>query len=140
MREIIRRLVAAIVGDPVSIRDGCGRLPRLVGLPPALDAAVARLEASTWPEVVTRWSRLTPIGFPVEFTVGEDDAVLRWTAEVAGPELAEADRLPLAVRLLAEAGQALPRELTNILHAAQCGRTLRFGAWIGGRERMEGEP
>ena len=40
----------------------------------------------------------------------------------------------------AEAGQALPRERTSILHAAQCGRTLRFGAWIGGRERMEGEP
>ncbi|MBO4275917.1 hypothetical protein GSF24_35715, partial [Microbispora triticiradicis] len=51
MRRTLERLVREAAG--------------LRALPASLDAAVTRLEESAWPEVVTRWSRLTPSGFPV---------------------------------------------------------------------------
>ena len=48
MREEVRRFAAALTGA--------------AALPPRLDAAIARLEASAWPEVATCWSLLTPGG------------------------------------------------------------------------------
>ncbi|WP_182883795.1 hypothetical protein [Microbispora sp. H10949] len=118
MRRTLERLVREAAG--------------LRALPPPLDAAVTRLEESTWPEVVTRWSRLTPSGFPVELTIGGD--AFRWTAEVAPPEVADSARLDLAVAILAAHGQALDPALAGALRHAQAGAGLRFGAWIGGRE------
>lgn len=122
MRSAVERLVRAATGLPA--------------LPPLLDAAVARLEKSTWPEAVTRWSRLTPSGFPVELTIGGD--ALRWTAEAAPPEAAESARLDLAVAVLAAHGQAPDPALAAALRRAQAGADLRFGAWIGGREPAAG--
>ncbi|GLX10724.1 hypothetical protein [Microbispora sp. NBRC 16548] len=118
MRSAIERLVREATGLHV--------------LPPLLDAAVSRLEQSTWPEAVTRWSRLTPSGFPVELTIGGD--ALRWTAEAAPPEVADSARLDLAVAILAAHGQAPDPALADALRHAQAGADLRFGAWIGGRE------
>ncbi|MEZ0073236.1 hypothetical protein [Planotetraspora sp. GP83] len=109
-------------------------------LPPHLDAAVGRLEAGPWPEVAARWSRLTPSGFPVELTVGAADGCLRWTVEVAGPEVADSRRLPLAAALLAAWGQAPDPALAEELRRAQVGVELRFGAWLGGREALPGLP
>ena len=102
--------------------------------PPSLDSALARLEASAWPEVVDRWSRLTPTGFPIEFWIRDGDPRLRWAAEVAGPELPEAERLSMVASLMAEAGQSVPTDVLAKLQHLQSDRTLRFGAWLGARE------
>jgi len=113
------------------------RLAALTGvatLPPHLDAALARLEASAWPEVVDRWSRLTPTGFPIEFWIRDGDRRLRWAAEVAGPELPEAERLGMVARLMAGAGQSVPADLLARLQYLTSDRALRFGACLGARE------
>jgi hypothetical protein len=121
LREAIRRLAAALTGA--------------AALPPPLDAAARRLEASAWPEMVGCWSRLTPSGFPIELTVRGEGASLRWTAEAAGPELAEHRRLEEAATSLAEAGAPVPLPLRAALGALHdAAPDLRFGAWIGGRE------
>lgn len=94
---------------------------------------MARLERSAWPEVAGRWSLLTPSGFPIEVTVGADDAPLRWSCEIAGPELAEAARLDRVAARLAEAGQPVAAPILDALRRLQRGRELRYGAWLGGR-------
>ncbi|KUN52661.1 hypothetical protein AQJ46_50735 [Streptomyces canus] len=125
MREAILRLA--------------GALTSVTALPPLLDAAVRRLENSSWPDVAGRWSRLTPSGFPVELTAVAGDG-LHWTAEVAGPELPEADRLHRAAALLGASDQAPPSELIGRLAATQSRADLRFGVWIGGREFPDAAP
>jgi hypothetical protein len=124
--------------------------------PPGLLAAARRLEASLWPEVVSRWSPLTPSGFPVELTLdapsggGEQGserdrlgrpakAVQRWTTEVAGPEMAEHERLDLVAAHLAGADQPVERRLLQALRVVQTRGALQYGAWLGGRGRA-GEP
>jgi hypothetical protein len=102
-------------------------------VPSDLEAAVEVLSRSAWPEMVRHWSRLTPTGFPVELTVTDADPVLRWTAEIAGPEIAEAHRLGLAAVRLCGAGQPVQASLLDAIEAAQRGRDLRYGAWLGGR-------
>src|SRR6266436_5898161 len=56
--------------------------------------------SSKWPEVAWSFSRLTGDGFPLEFTLSSLDATVRYTAEVAGPEVAEVERLPCALELI----------------------------------------
>ncbi|MGA4844261.1 hypothetical protein [Streptomyces sp. G45] len=130
IRAAVRSLVAPLVGAGTSTSRPA-RLP-VHRLPPALDEAVARLEASAWPQVAAVWSRLTPSGFPVEVTV-RPDRTWQWAAEVAGPELPESARLDRALRLLDSAGSPLPPATRQALVAHQAGRALRFGAWIAGR-------
>src|SRR6266487_6459796 len=48
-------------------------------------------ETSKWREVAWSFSRLTGDGFPIEFTLSSLDATVRYTAEVAGPEVAEVE-------------------------------------------------
>jgi hypothetical protein len=100
----------------------------------ALRVLLAGVRASAWPEVAWRFSRLTTSGYPVEFACTSADSALRYTVEVAGPEVAEADRLSRALVLLARLGTPSPptpllAELTRI----QADGDLRYGAWIGGR-------
>jgi len=108
-----------------------GALGRTVPLD--LAAAAVELGQSAWPEMVERWSRLTPTGFPIELTVTDADPILRWTTEIAGPEIVDAHRLGLVAMRLASAGQPVPPPLLEALQAAQQGRDLRYGAWLGGR-------
>jgi hypothetical protein len=102
-------------------------------IPVELSEVVRRLRESAWPEMVDRWSRLTPTGFPIEFTIRDADPVLRWSAEIAGPEVSDAERLNLVSTYLARTGQAVPIALLDALRSVQRGRDLRFGAWLGGR-------
>ncbi|MFI6642532.1 hypothetical protein [Streptomyces sp. NPDC050504] len=137
IRSAVESLVAPLAGtgaaDVVAGR-GAARPsgPTERRLPRALDEAVARLEASAWPEVAGSWSRLTPSGFPVEVTV-LPDRTWQWSAEVAGPELPEPARLDRALRLLDRTGSPLPSATRQALVSHQAGRDLRFGAWIAGR-------
>jgi hypothetical protein len=102
-------------------------------VPLDLVAAAAQLGRSAWPEMVERWSRLTPTGFPLEITVTDADPLLRWTTEIAGPEIVDAHRLDLVAMRLASAGQPVPPPVLEALQAAQRGCDLQYGAWLGGR-------
>ncbi|WP_158895895.1 hypothetical protein [Amycolatopsis anabasis] len=100
--------------------------------PAALTAALDRLERSAWPEIVATWSLLTPSGFPIEYTAGPPGSSPRWTAELAGPELPEAERLAVGAALLAADGPAVPARLLTALSELQRDTRLRYGTWLGG--------
>lgn len=80
---------------------------------------------SSWPEVAWRCGLLTATGYPVELAWASRDAALRWTCEVAGPEIPEVERLDLAAR-------AAELEVAPWA-AVQRGGRLRYGAWLGVR-------
>ncbi|MEX5710281.1 hypothetical protein AB1484_18720 [Parafrankia sp. FMc6] len=126
VREAVTRLVADLTAT--------------ARLPPLLSAAADRLEATGWHEVATSWSRLTPTGFPVELTAGRHIEGLRWTAEVAAPEVPDTDRLFRAAELLDAHHQCPRRRLVDGLACAQSSAELRFGAWLGGRESPGADP
>jgi hypothetical protein len=116
-----------------------GRLRRVAPRPAgrarcALDVALAGTVASPWPEVAWRASRLTNTGFPVELAWSSRDAAIRWTAEAAGPEVAERDRLDAALAVLGRLG--VEAKLPAWLRSRQA-REPRFGAWLGGRHDGE---
>ena len=105
-----------------------------------LDILLAGVYASPWKEVAWAFSRLTGDGFPVEFAFSCDDEALRYTAEIAGPEQDNAERLDCAEQLLLQLGAPpLPETTRAALHNVQKGRALEFGAWIGGRHGADGD-
>ena len=96
--------------------------------------------SSKWPEVAWSFSRLTGDGFPLEFTLSSLDATVRYTAEVAGPEVAEVERLPCALELIDRLGGVVPAaHITRLLHQVQAAWPLSYGAWIGGRHDHFGD-
>ncbi|MGO1070174.1 hypothetical protein [Lysobacter sp. CA199] len=103
-------------------------------LPAQADAAQAMLARvlapmrdSCWPEVAWSFSSLTNTGLPVEFAWTSREAAVRWTAEVAAPEVAEHDRLAHATRVLDWRGDLAE------WFAHQRGSRLKFGAWASAR-------
>jgi hypothetical protein len=102
---------------------------------PVVDAILAALRQSDWPEVAWRFSRLTASGNPVEFSFSTGDPALRYTAEIAGPEVDSESRLVRCAALLAElsAGQGVPGALAADLAELQVAGQPQWGAWIGGR-------
>ena len=120
MRQTVVALWAAVTGRP--------------DLPVHRGVEVHRLEQSRWPQVVSTWSRLTPSGFPVELTAGPPGTPAHWSAEVAGPEVPEAERLGRVTDLLAAAGTPVAPTLGAALRVAQSRGPLQYGAWLGGRE------
>jgi hypothetical protein len=89
---------------------------------------------SVWPEVAWRSSALMATGYPVELAWASRDVALRWTCEVAGPEVPEADRLKLAQQAAGVAGAQPDLRRWSQL---QDGQRLRWGAWLGLRQ-LEG--
>ncbi len=117
---------------PAAVLDTLSRLRTIA--PDATDEAAAWLErvlapltASQWPEAAWRFSRLTNTGMPVEFAWSSREAAVRWTAEVAAPETADAERLALAAAWL-----DWPLDLQPWL-SMQRSKKLKYGAWIGAR-------
>jgi hypothetical protein len=118
-------------------------------LPPAVDAVLTRIAAcpglpveraarrlaqilqpvthSAWPEVALVFSRLTNTGMPVEFAWTSREPSLRWTAEVAPPEVPESSRVGVAFATAGMSGAAAPWA------ALQHGERLHYGAWLGMR-------
>jgi hypothetical protein len=86
---------------------------------------------SGWPEVAWRSGVLTATGYPVELAWASRDVALRWTCEVAGPEVPEADRLMLAQQAAGVAGSQPDLRRWGQL---QTGHRLRWGAWLGLRQ------
>ena len=68
----------------------------------------------------------------------DGDPILRWAAEIAGPEIADARRLGLVATRLAAAGQPVSPPLLEAIQAVQQGRDLWYGAWLGGRAIDDG--
>jgi len=86
---------------------------------------------SAWPEIAWRSGVLTATGYPVELAWASRDVAVRWTCEVAGPEVPEADRLMLARQAAGVAGSQLDlRRWSQLQH----GQRLRWGAWLGLRQ------
>ncbi len=100
----------------------------------SLSIVLQGVQESPWEEVKWCFSRLTGDGFPVEFTASSSDDELRYTAEVAGPEVPESDRLALAQQVLDRLGApALPDEIRSRLEILQASGTLQYGTWLGVR-------
>ena len=100
----------------------------------ALGLCLEGVRRSIWPEVAWRFSRLQPGGFPVELGFSTAGESITYTAEVAGPEAAEATRLDAALRLLDALGAGVPPAATVArLRGLQAAGRLRWGAWLGGR-------
>ena len=117
---------------PAAVLDTLSRLRRVV--PDAADEAAAWLErvlapltASQWPDAAWGFSRLTNTGMPIEFAWSSRETAVRWTAEVAAPETADAERLALAAAWL-----DWPLDLQPWL-CMQRSKKLKYGAWIGAR-------
>jgi hypothetical protein len=106
----------------------------------ALEILLEGVTGSRWQEVAWAFSRLTGDGFPIEFTCSTRDATVRYTTEVAGPEVDPRERLPLAERQLARLGaRELSAALGARLRAIQGAGALLYGAWIGGRHGPDGD-
>ena len=127
---------AATAGSvlPPSVADG---LARLQGVTEGADDAADVLERllrpiadSAWPDVAWQFSRLTGIGFPLEFGFTSAGAGFRATIEVAGPEVRDVERLPLAVQILRDEGVSAGPDLPVLQPSAE---KLRWGAWLGCR-------
>jgi len=99
----------------------------------SLERVLGGVGRSRWPEVAWSFSRLTACGFPLELSFAPDEA-FRYTAEVAGAELANEERLSRALELGRALGRCEPaEELLHSLAALQRGGTLLFGSWLGAR-------
>jgi hypothetical protein len=101
----------------------------------SLAEALRPIDQSPWPNVAWRFSRLNGDGFPAEFTFSTADSAIRYSAEIAGPEVDEHDRYALALRWAGweSAGEWHPAQ---VLRRQQ--GPLRWGAWIGGMHSGSG--
>jgi hypothetical protein len=106
----------------------------------SLDFLLGAVRQSCWPDIAWRFSMLTADGFPLEFAFSSADEEVRFTSEVAGPELPNDLRLDRAESALATLGAGrLPADISSLLRDVQRGAKLRYGAWIGARYSATGE-
>ena len=79
-------------------------------------------------------SQLTGDKFPLEFSFSSADSAIRYTTEVAGPELAETERLDCAEQQLVRlGGHHLSVSVSKSLHKIQQSGPLVYGAWLSAR-------
>lgn len=117
----LRRLAAILPGPAATARA-------------ALSAGSRPIAGSRWPAVAWRASALNDDGFPFEFAWSSRDRSIRWTGEVAGPEVPAGERPTRALELVARLGAAPVPHVELVEPKAR----LRFGAWLGGRHRERG--
>ena len=99
----------------------------------ALAILLDGINKSSWKEVAWRFSRLTGDGFPVEFCFSSFSNSLRYTSELAEPEIAEKDRILLAdQKLQLLETRLIPKNVINTFRKIQNRGDLEFGTWIGG--------
>lgn len=106
----------------------------------AIRPCIAALESSTWPEVAWSFSSLNQDGCPIEFAFSSCDNSLRYTTEVAGPELDNHERLAAARELIRklQPKPAFSEEFARWT-SMQSGAPLRWGGWLGVREDAAGQ-
>jgi len=125
-----------------SMRIFAARIPPVVAgqMSHALAQILQWTASSKWPEVAWSFSRLTGDGFPLLFSLSSLDATVRYVAEVAGPEVADVERLPRVLELIDRLGGAgRAANITRLLRQVQAGGPLSYGAWIGGRHGRFGD-
>lgn len=105
----------------------------------AIRICIAAFEDSAWPEVAWRFSNLNQDGCPVEFAFSSCDNALRFTTEVAGPEVDAHARLGAARDLVEklQPGSIAERDF-NCWQGVQSGCVLRWGCWLGLRQDVGG--
>jgi hypothetical protein len=137
------------ISEPGSaLRDAVGWALARIAPPADVDAraraAIARcldvLETSAWPEAIACFSGLNADGCPIELAFSSRDHAVRFTIEAAPPEVAEAERLARAERLLVDlGGGGIPDDLRAELVALQAAGPLAWGAAIAGRHAPAGD-
>ncbi len=100
-----------------------------------LEPTLARLFAARLarPNDLASWrlSRLTPDGFPIEFSFTTDNDSVRYTLETFDRSLPPPERLDQALHLLGGKLGTLRDELA----ALQRGASLHYGAWVSARHK-----
>lgn len=105
-----------------------------------LDLLLEEIRCSPQPETAWEFGSLSYNGFPVEFTFGSHERGMRYATEVGGSEVKPQDRLSRAERLLDSLGAGrLPEEVSALSHKVQESGSLKWGAWMGVRHRLEGD-
>jgi hypothetical protein len=123
------RLVAARIAGS-NAREGADDIAR------TFDALLRRIERTAWPELLWSFSSLCEDRCPVEFTFSSEDDAVRYTTEVAGPELSENLRLDAACECLEElALEPPPPAIVAEWRKIQANAVLRWGAWLGVRHK-----
>jgi len=89
---------------------------------------------SIWPDVAWRFSGLTTDGCPLEFTFSSVDNALRFTVDVAAPEVRNCDRIVAACDLAGRSGYRRPDSnmLERWMQMQRC-HNLSWGARLGVR-------
>jgi hypothetical protein len=109
------------------------------GMSASLETILQWVNNSKWLDVAWEFSRLTGDGFPVEFTFSSSSPIPSYTAEVAGAEVPDADRLPLALDLIEDLSGLKPAsDISKLLNQVQACGNLSYGAWISGRHDIHG--
>lgn len=121
------RLVAARIAES-DAKEGAEAIAR------TFDALLRRIERTAWPELLWNFSSLCEDQCPVEFTFSSEDDAVRYTTEVAGPEISEDLRLDAACECLGElALEPPPPAIVSEWRKMQANAVLRWGAWLGVR-------
>jgi hypothetical protein len=98
------------------------------------------VRSSAWAEIAWCVSGLSGGGFPMEVSCSWTRPLIRYTTEVAGPDVDPPARLARAVAILDELGSAAPEAVfLEQARTLQRGAPLRFGAWIGARHDDGGD-
>ena len=120
-------------GQILAIADEIARYSASTGGASAMiRPCVAALESSSWPEVAWSFSGLNQGGCPVEFAFSSRDNALRYTTEVAGPEVETSARLVAACELVRSLQpEAAFSEQFARWSSMQSGAALRWGCWLG---------
>jgi hypothetical protein len=100
-----------------------------------LDTIRSSSQSKAW-----QFSLLTKSGFPLEFTFSSQEEGLRYTVEVASPEVPASERLSRTLKLLAVL-DLLPLSgvLLDRISQVQASGSLTWGAWLGVRHRINGD-
>lgn len=134
---------ASVLATLAALADLAPRLraPHLARAAAAHRELLAGVRASVWPEVAWSFSRVQPGGCPLEITFSTASEAVWAVAEIAGPEMAEGQRLARAALLLETLGQPLPPARLEELGLLQGSRpsALRWGAWLGARHAPDGD-
>ncbi|MCU0542318.1 MAG: hypothetical protein MUE44_09015 [Oscillatoriaceae cyanobacterium Prado104] len=109
-----------------------------IRMPATLNFLLSGVRAS--PEQATAWtfSTLSGNGYPVEFTFSSMEESIRYTVEVAGPEVDPRERLSRIEHLLnkLDGTHSYTETIAHFRHI-QADRDLKWGAWLGVRHLGE---
>lgn len=102
----------------------------------ALAFLLTGIQQSTWQEIAWCSSPLTSSGYPVEFAFASHGHEIRYTTEIAAPEIPAMQRLSIAKSLMRTLGSECDAFLPAWLAEGHPSATLKYGAWISGRHTL----